>query len=100
MATLRDQLHNLTRLKHRLAVWEALHAYLDENFVAKDGRPAQKSLKVPDCLVDVVSEDEIEDVMKALAEGPVTDLRAEISAIENQEVTILPGGASGKEAAS
>ena len=89
MATLKEQMEKLTSLKHRLAVWEALHAYLDEEFAAKDGGGPQRAIKVPNCSVEVVPTETIEDVLQAIGDGPISDLREQISDIENQEVVIL-----------
>ncbi len=92
MPTLREQLDKITGLKHRLAVWEAISAFLDDNFLSKDGRQAPKGLKVPDCAPEVVPESTVEDVMQAIGKGPIADLQEEIAAIENQEVVIMTGG--------
>lgn len=89
MATLKEQLEKLTNLKHRLAVWEAMHSHLDEQFVSKDGRGAQKAIRVPNCPVEVVPEETIEDVLQAIGEGPISELKAQIDEIENQEVVVL-----------
>lgn len=89
MATLKEQLSKLTSLKHRLAVWEALHAHLDESFIGKDGKSATKAIRVPDCSVEVVPEETIEDVLQALGDGPISELREQIAEIENQQVVIL-----------
>jgi predicted Fe-Mo cluster-binding NifX family protein len=89
MSTLKEQLERLTNLKHRLAVWEAVHAHLDEQFISKDGRKAQKAIKVPGCSVPVVPEETIEDVLQAVGDGPITELQGQIAEIENQEVVIL-----------
>lgn len=91
MPTLKESIDQLTRRKHRLAVWEAVSAFLDENFLSKDGRSAPRALKVPDCLIELVPEETIESVLQAIGEGPVADLQQEIMMIENQEVVILSG---------
>ena len=95
MSTLKEQLERLTALKHRLAVWEAIHHHLDENFVAKDGRGALKAIRVPDCQVEVVPEETIEDVLQAVGDGPIAELKAQIDEIENQQVVVL-GEAKGQ----
>lgn len=93
MATLKEQIVELTRLKHRLAVWEMLASYLDENFIPKDGRKAPKSIRVPGTTDQLVPEETIESVLQALGEGPITELAGQIKVIEDQEVTIIsPGG--------
>ena len=89
MAKLRDQLEQLTKLKHRLAVWEAVHEMLDENFTTKDGRKAGKAIRVPNCPVEVVPEETVEDVLQAIGDGPITELRSQIVSIEDQEVVVL-----------
>jgi hypothetical protein len=91
MPTLKEQIAQLTVSKHRLAVWEALHAYLDGNFVARDGSQAQKALKVPDCMVEVVPEDVIEQILQSIGDGPIKELRATIDAIENREIEFKKG---------
>ena len=89
MATLKEQLEKLTSLKHRLAVWEALHAHLDDTFVSKDGRGASKAIKAIGCPVERVPEETIEDVLQAIGDGPITELKAEIDEIEGQQVIVL-----------
>ncbi len=89
--TLKQQLEELTKTKHRLAVWEALAAHLDDNFLSKDGRAAAKALRVPDCLVELVPEAVIEEIMMELGSGPVATLQKEINRIESQEI-IIPRG--------
>jgi hypothetical protein len=89
LSTLKEQVEKLTALKHRLAVWEAAHAHLDEHFVAKDGRTAQKAIRVPNCSVEVVPEETVEDVLQAIGDGPIAELKAQIEEIENQQVVVL-----------
>jgi hypothetical protein len=89
MATLKEQLNTLTSLKHRLAVWEALHDHLNENFISKDGQKATKAIRVPDSSVEVVPEETIEDVLQALGDGPISELQRQIAEIENRQVIIL-----------
>jgi predicted transport protein len=85
--SLKDQLEQLQKLKRRLAIWEAVHYLVDEKFVSKDGRKVS-GIKVPGT-GDLVPEEEIEDVLQNIGEGPIEDLRAEIDAIESLEVVIL-----------
>lgn len=87
MPTLKDQLDELQRLKRRLAIWEAIHYLVDEKFISKDGRKTS-GIKVPDS-GDLVPEEEIEDVLQKIGEGPIAELKAEIEAIETQEVVVL-----------
>jgi hypothetical protein len=87
--TLKESIDELTKLKHRLAVWEAMSSFLDDNFLSKDGRKAPRALKVPDCLVELVSEDTVESVLQAIGEGPISDLQKEIATIESQEVVVI-----------
>lgn len=87
MPTLREQVEKLQKLKRRLAVWEALHYLADDKFISKDGRKVS-GIKIPDS-GDLVPEDEIEDVLQNIAEGPIAELRAEILAIEEEEVIVL-----------
>lgn len=88
MPTLKDQLEELTKLKHRLAVWEAIHATMGERFLSKDGRPAPEGLRVPNCPIELVSEDTVEDVLQNIAEGPISDIQTQIDHIENREVIV------------
>ena len=89
MATLKEQITLLTSLKHRLAVWEAMHSYLNDNFIGKDGQKATKAIRVPGSSVEVVMEETIEDVLQVLGDGPISELRAQIVEIENQRFVIL-----------
>lgn len=84
--TLKQQFEQLKILRRRLAVWEAIHHITDEKFISKDGSKVS-GLKADSG--DMVSEDEIEDVLKQIAEGPITDLKAEIETIEQQEVVVI-----------
>ena len=87
MPTLKEQMDTLLKLKRRLAVWEALHYLADDKFIAKDGRKVS-GIKLPES-GDLVPEDEIEDVLRTIAEGPIAEIKAEIDAIENKEVVVL-----------
>lgn len=89
--TLKQQLEELTTLKHRLAVWEMLAAHLDDNFLSKDGRAAAKALRVTDCLVERVPEAVVEEIMMGLGEGSIASIKREIERIESQEI-IIPRG--------
>lgn len=87
MPTLKEQVEELRKKKRRLAIWEAIHHLIDDKFIGKDGRKVS-GIKEPET-GDLVPEEEIEDVLQAIGEGPIEDLRAEISAIETQEVVVL-----------
>lgn len=95
MATIKETIEKLVTLKHKLAVWEALHAHLEEFFISKDGRAAQKAIKVNDCAVAIVPEDTIEDILQGIGDGPIKELRSEVEDIETQQVVIL-GEAKGQ----
>lgn len=85
--TLKEQLQKLKSLKRRLAIWEAMHHLMDAKFISKDGGKVS-GIKEPET-GEVISEDEIEDVLKSLVDGPITDIKAEIDALEGREVVIL-----------
>jgi hypothetical protein len=87
MPTFKEQLEDLQKLKRRLAIWEAVHYLVDEKFVSKDGRKVS-GIKVPDS-GELIPEEEIEDVLQNIGEGPIAELRAEIAAIETKEVVVL-----------
>jgi hypothetical protein len=72
-----------------LSVWEALYAHLDESFVGRDGKLATKAIRVPDCAEEVVPEETIEDVLQAIGDGPISELREQITEMENQHVVVL-----------
>lgn len=97
MATFKEQQEKLTEYQHRLAVWEFLYHHLDTNYVSKDGRGVEKALRVPDCLVDVVPEDAIEDILQFIGSGPVADFREKIESIQNQEIQEEDNGTSRKK---
>ncbi len=86
MPTLKERLDELTKLRHRLAVWEAAHSMLEEQFTSKDGRKAGKAIRVPECAIPVVPEETIEDVLRTIGEGPISEIREKIAEIESQEV--------------
>lgn len=85
--TLKEQLEQLRKLKMRLAIWEAIHQLTDDKFISKDGKKVS-GIKIPESS-DLVSEDEIEDVLRNIAEGPIAEITAEIEAIEAKEVVVL-----------
>lgn len=85
--TLKEQVEKLKNLKRRLAIWEAMHQLMDDKFISKDGGKVS-GIREP-TTGEVVSEDEIEDVLKTLVEGPIAEIKAEIDAIESQEVIVL-----------
>jgi len=86
MASLKDQIAELTSAKHRLAVWELLYAHLDSNYVPKDSGAPQKAIRVPDCAVELVPHEVIEEILQTLSDGPIKEQHEEIARIENQEV--------------
>ncbi len=87
MPSLKEQMETLEKLKRRLAIWEAIHHLADDKFISKDGRKVG-GIRLPNS-VQVISENEIEDVLQNIAEGPIAEIKAEISAIEETEVVIL-----------
>lgn len=86
--TLKEQVEKLRALKRRLAIWEAMHHLMDDKFISKDGGSKVGGIREPET-GDIISEDEIEDVLKAVAEGPILEIRAEIASLEDREVIIL-----------
>lgn len=78
----------LRSLKRRLAIWEAMHRLMDDKFIGKDSKGKVGAIREPET-GDIVSESEIEDVLKTIAEGPITDLKTEIASLESSEVVIL-----------
>ncbi len=87
MPTLKEQVAELRLKKRRLAIWEAIHHLVDDKFIGKDGRKVS-GLKEPET-GDIVPEEEIEDVLQNIAEGPILELRAEIQGLETQEVVVI-----------
>ena len=85
--TLKEHNDKLRALKRRLAIWEAMHHLMDDKFIGKDGGKVG-GIREPET-GDVVSEDEIEDVLKAVVDGPISEIRAEIDSLENKEVIVL-----------
>jgi hypothetical protein len=87
--TLKQQMEKVTSLKHRQAVWEAVFAYLDENFITKDeGRGNVKAIRATDCLPELVPEEVVEEVIQAVGES-ITTLKLSIEEIENQKLTVI-----------
>lgn len=86
--TLKEQLAKLRALKRRLAIWEAMHHLMDDKFIGKDGGRKVSAIREPET-GDVISEDEVEDVLKSLAEGPIAEIRAEINSLESEEVILV-----------
>lgn len=86
MPTLKEQIEALTTAKHKLAVWEAVYAYLDFNYMPKDSGGAQKAIRVADCPVELVPPDTIEEILQTVSDGPIKELRDEINQVESQEV--------------
>jgi len=86
--TLKEANEALNRRKHLLSVWEALHDYLDKNFIGKDGRQV-KALRSPGAMPEIVPEDVIEEILGAIVGGPIAQLNNEIASIENQKVVVL-----------
>ncbi len=91
--TLKEANDALNRQKHRLTVWEAIHDWLDKNFVGKDGRQA-KALRSPGAMPEIVPEEVIEEVLSSIGDGPIAQLNSEIVSIENQKV-VMVGEAKG-----
>jgi hypothetical protein len=90
--TLKEQMDLLNSNKHRLTVWEAVHSYLDSNFIGKDGRPS-KGLKSPGAFPEMVPEAIIEEIIQWMGSGPITQLQNDITSIENQHVVVINGEA-------
>lgn len=84
LMTFKEQLAKLRELKRRLAIWEAMHHLMDDKFISKDGSKVG-GIREPET-GDTISEDEIEDVLKAVVEGPISEIRAEVEVLENTEV--------------
>lgn len=86
-STLKERLEQLEKLQRRLAIWEGIHSLVDEKFISKDGRKVS-GIRIPGAS-NAIPENEIEDVLQQIGEGPIADLRAEILAIEESEVVVL-----------
>lgn len=87
MPTLREQNEQLSILKKRLAVWEAIYSLTDEKFISKDGRKVS-GIKVPGA-DEIVPEEMIEEVLQSISDEAITKLLEEIDAIENQQVIVI-----------
>jgi hypothetical protein len=85
---LKGHVAHLRSLKRRLAVWEAMHKLMDDKFIAKDGNSKVGGIREPET-GDIISEDEIEDVLKTLVEGPISEIKTEISTLESGEVVVI-----------
>lgn len=92
MPTFKDQQELLTNAQHQLAVWEALFKFLDEKFVAHEGGKPQMAISAHDCLVPVVPEDVIEDILKSMSQEKIIPLKKALQDINNQEVVVMPAG--------
>ena len=90
MPTLKEQQALLVVSQHRLAVWEVLYHYLDTTYVPREGRQADKAIRVPDCIKPIVDEDTIEEILGQISDGPIKDLKKRIDDIENMEVVLIP----------
>ena len=89
MPTFKEQQEALVKAQHELAVWEFIYAHLDEHYISRDGRVVEKGLLVPGCLVGMVPEDTIDEILTAIGEEKVSSLRARVEEIENQELVVL-----------
>ena len=89
MPTLREQQEALVKTQHLLAIWEFLFAHLDDNYISKDGRNVEKALRVPGCLIDLVSEETIDEVLTSINVDCISKLKAQVEAMENQELVVL-----------
>ena len=92
MPTFKEQQSILTEAQHQLAVWEALYRFLDENFIARNGNTPKKAIMAHDCLVQVVPEDTLEEILKSLAQEKITPLQQTIQSINDQAVVIMSAG--------
>jgi hypothetical protein len=86
--TLREANDTLNHKKHMLSTWEALHDYLDKNFIGKDGRQA-KAIRSPGAVPEAVPESVIEEILCFIGEGPIAQLTNEITDIESQKVVVI-----------
>jgi hypothetical protein len=90
LPTLKEQQEALVISQHRLAVWEVLYQYLDSTYVPREGCQAEKAIRVPDCIRQIVNEDTIEEILGQISGGPINDLKKRINDIENMEVVLIP----------
>jgi len=89
LPTFKEQQESLVKSQHTLAVWEFLYAHLDDNYISKDGRNVEKALRVPECLIDIIPEDTIDEILTSISADQISVLRSKIEAIQNQELVIL-----------
>jgi len=89
LPTFKEQQEALVRAQHELAIWEFLYAHLDDHYISKDGRVVEKGLRVPGCLVPMVPEDTIDEVLTTIGAEKVSLLRARVEEIENQELVVI-----------
>ena len=82
----KEQLDKITDARQKLAVWETMISYLDENFISKDGRPAKKGILADGCIVPTVPEEVVEAIMDGVREGPIAEIETMINRIETSEV--------------
>lgn len=80
-----EHVEKLRALKRRLAVWEAMHQLMDDKFISKDGSNKTSGIRESDT-GEIVPENEIEDVLQSVAEGPIADLKTEINMMETTEI--------------
>ena len=80
-----EHVQKLRALKRRLAVWEAMHRLMDDKFISKDGSNKVSGIRESDT-GEIVPENEIEDVLQTVAEGPIADLKTEIKIMETTEI--------------
>ncbi len=90
LPTFKEQQELLTSTQHSLAVWEALFRFLDEKFVAHEGGKPQMAISAHDCLVPVVPEDVIEDVLRSLSQEKIIPLKKTLQDINEQEMVVMP----------
>lgn len=90
--TFKDQQKLLTEAQHQLAVWETLYKFLDENFISRNGSTPKKAIMAHDCLIQVVPEDILEEVLRIFAQEKIAPLQQAIQSINDQEVVIMSAG--------
>jgi hypothetical protein len=89
LPTFKEQQQALTEAQHKLAVWETLYKFLDDNFLAHDEANPRKAIAARDCLVEVVGSDSIEDVLDTIAKERISPLKKVIEGILGQEMVIM-----------
>lgn len=72
-------------------MWEALYKFLDDKFVAHDGGKPAMAIAVPDCLIEVVSQDTLEEVLSAISQEKILPLKSTLDQINNQEMVVMNG---------